>query len=75
MMPLFLIKSGEVVKIVSVGGGRGAKYRLSQMGLSIGDIVQVVQNTGGPVIIKKGNIRIAIGAGLSGKIFVIPYKK
>ena len=74
MIPLIFSRTGDRVKIVSVSGGRGAYYRLLNLGIKPGDIVEVIQNSGGPVIIKKQSVRIAIGAGLSGKILVIPEK-
>ena len=74
MMPIFLAKIGEKVKVVGIAGGKGVYFRLINMGIKIGDVVEVIQNAGGPVIIKKGNVRLALGAGLSGKILVVPEK-
>ncbi len=75
MMPLLLTKSGEIVKIAGILGGRGIYLRLMNMGIKVGDVVEVVQNAGGPVIIKKGNTRLALGIGVSGKILVVPERR
>lgn len=70
MTPLNLIKQGKSVRIIKISAGRGLSQRLSNMGLHAGDIVKVVNNTSGPLIVAKNYSRLALGRGMSFKIFV-----
>lgn len=73
MIPLIFTKSGDRVRIMRITGGRRCFYRLMQMGLRIGDVVEITQGGGGgPIILKKGNMRLVIGMGMAGKIWVMP---
>ncbi|MGB9770655.1 MAG: FeoA family protein [Candidatus Kapaibacteriota bacterium] len=64
----------EIVKIVSIEGGKGLKQKLLALGIHNDDIVQIVSNPAfGPILIKnlsKDNARIAIGRGIAQKIKV-----
>ncbi len=71
-MPLSLVKTGQKVRIVDIKGGRGRITRMYDMGIRIGDVIEVIQNFHGPIIIAKGNIRIALGRGFATKILVEP---
>lgn len=58
--------------ILSVQGGGGVRRRLEAMGVRRGVEVEKVTGSpfGGPVIVRIGNIRLAIGYGMAGKIIV-----
>ncbi len=64
----------QIVKIVSIEAGKGAKQRLYALGIHPDDIVQIVSNSNfGPILVKilsKDNARIAIGRGIAQKIKV-----
>jgi Fe2+ transport system protein FeoA len=81
MVPVALLSEGESAEIVRLGHsgtgrhGRGrnasAVGRMSDMGLQNGQRVEVLSNTGrGPVLLKVGDTRIAIGRGLAHQVFV-----
>ena len=70
MIPLGYAKKG-VYKIVSVRRP-GKLRRMYNMGFFIGDVIEVIKPGPGPVIIRKGNIRIGIGFGIAQDIFVEP---
>ena len=70
MVPLSMIRPGEKVKIVDIKGGRGKITRMYEMGIRIGDIIEVIQNYHGPLIIAKDYIRLALGRGFANKIMV-----
>ena len=53
-----------------IQAGRGLIGQLNHMGLFVGDTVKVIQNNQGPLIIAKGNLRLALGRGMSHKILV-----
>jgi len=63
-------RSGEKVRVIAIEGGRGVQVRLREMGLHPGDVLEVIQNNGGPVIVQNGCFRIALGKGVSSKIVV-----
>lgn len=70
-MPLIMASPGERVRIVAFLGGRGAERRLTSMGLYRGSEVEVVKSSGpGPLIVARGETRIALGFGLAQKILV-----
>ncbi|MCD6505359.1 ferrous iron transport protein A [Candidatus Poribacteria bacterium] len=71
MIPLSMVGRGRV-RVVNVAGGRGILHRLMEIGVRPGDVVDVLQNGPGPVIIAKGNLRIGIGFGMAHKILVVP---
>lgn len=71
--PLNDMPVGSVVKIVGLEGGGQFRTRLSSMGLSMGCVVEVVQNRrGGPLLVSTGESRIALGHGMASKILVAP---
>ena len=75
MMPLSQSRQGEIVRIVSVAGGRGVARRLSDMGFFPGVVVRVISNPGrGPVILLKDGLRLGLGFGMARKIFVHPVR-
>lgn len=63
---------GERGTILSVQGGGGVRHRLETMGVRRGMAIEKVTGSpfGGPVIVKIGNVRLAIGYGMAGKIIV-----
>lgn len=71
MIPLSMVGRGRV-RVMNVAGGRGVLHRLMEVGVRPGDVVEVLQNGPGPVIIAKGNLRIGIGFGMAHKILVVP---
>ncbi len=71
IMPLALAGPGERVRIVSFEGGSKLKDRLTAMGLSVGEVVEVI-NSSGPYIVNVRNSRIALGKGLAQKVMVSP---
>jgi ferrous iron transport protein A len=74
MMPLIFVKKGKV-RVISIRGGRGITHRLSRLGILPGDIIEVTKGYPGPLQIKKGDSRIAIGMGIANKIIVAPVEE
>ncbi len=58
--------------IVQMDGGYGMVTRLDAMGIRIGSRVQKVtgQLIGGPVMLRVGNTRLALGCGMARRIWV-----
>lgn len=62
---------GQRGTLVGVAGGHGAQVRLAALGLRVGVEVEVLQNSGrGPVMVRVGNARVAIGRGLANRVLV-----
>lgn len=70
--PLTSLSKGAKAKIVSINAGRGLTYRLMQMGLTPGTVIEVIENSSGPLIISVRDVTIALGRGMAGKILVEP---
>lgn len=73
LMPLAMAATGEKVKVGRVTGGYRMKNRLSAMGLTTGDTIEIINNAG-PFIINAKGSRLALGKGLAQKILVSPVK-
>lgn len=65
-------KEKEKVKIVSIDAGRGAVINLMNLGLNVGDTIEIRRKSRfhGPVIVVHRESEIAIGFGLAQKIIV-----
>lgn len=70
MCPITIMPEGSEVTLAMVAGGGGAGKRLSELGLVPGAKVNVVQNAGGPLLLKVGESRFALGQGMAMKLFV-----
>jgi ferrous iron transport protein A len=72
MKDLTQIKKGETVKVVEINGGRQFKDKVDAIGLRIGSRVVKLstQVLKGPVTIKIGSTKLAIGHGMAKKILV-----
>ncbi|MCM8786383.1 MAG: ferrous iron transport protein A [Candidatus Omnitrophica bacterium] len=68
MEKLSEVKEGKykVIDIIK----HGKLKKLYNMGIFIGDIIEVIKSSPGPIIIKKGNITIGIGYGIAIDILV-----
>lgn len=70
MMPLTFATIGEKNMIMRIGGGRGMKKHLEQMGFLPGSEITVVNNIQGSVIVNVKDTRIAISRGMANKIMI-----
>lgn len=70
-LPLHLAAVGERVEIVEIRGGRELVTRLTEMGLVVGESLEVVSNNpSGPFVVVVNDCRLALGSGVSQKILV-----
>ena len=65
------IPAGQTVQMARIDAGRRLKHRLTELGLTPGVKVTIVQNNGGPILISVRDSRIAIGREMANKIQVI----
>ena len=70
-LPLTMVSPGEKVRIIDFNGGTQIRKRLTDMGISMGQVVEVL-NRGGPVIVSVKGSRVALGKGLAQKVMVCP---
>lgn len=69
--PLALAAEGEEVCIYAMKGGKGLTHKLMDLGLSLGSNLKVMQRRpGGALIVSRGNLRVALGAGMAQKVVV-----
>jgi len=67
---LSVFENGAEVRIAKIDAGRGVLSQLHHMGLKEGDMIRVIQNNHGHLIIARGNLRLALGRGMAHKILV-----
>lgn len=73
MIPLFLARKGEKVKVVGIAGGEGMVRRLAEMGLYPGVEIEIISNgQRGPTIVGICEAKVGLGHGMAGRIFVEP---
>ncbi len=71
-LPLSMLSPGEKACLIDIRGGQTLHKRLADLGLTIGDMVRVVQSDpSGPLILAiKGDTRLALGRGVAQQIVV-----
>ena len=70
MMPLAMMRDGEVGRVVAVYGGRGLMRRLAELGFTRGERVKVLRSGPGPILVLVKGSRVALGHGVAMKILV-----
>jgi ferrous iron transport protein A len=70
LKPLTELPKGSKVKVVDIVAGKGLRDRLLQMGLTPGAVVEVVENSSGPIILSVRGVTIALGRGMASKVLV-----
>ena len=69
MLPLSLLKPGEVGRVIAVEGGHGIRQKLFLRGLFEGSVVRVI-SCYGPVTVEVDRNTVSIGRGMAQKIIV-----
>ncbi|MFZ0255561.1 MAG: FeoA family protein [Gammaproteobacteria bacterium] len=73
LFPLAMAAEGDKVRICFLRAGKGLEKRLIEMGLNLEAELDVVQrHTNGAVVVARGGMRLALGAGMAHKIMVAP---
>ncbi len=71
-LPLSMITPGQTVKLVAITTGRKLRRRLTELGLTPGVELRVMQDQGGPMLLSVYNSRLALGRSMAHKIMVSP---
>ena len=76
LITLANMRAGQRGKVTQIEGGRGLVGRLTVLGLRPGKTITKVSSMlmRGPVTIRLGNSRLALGFGMANKIIVMPDK-
>jgi ferrous iron transport protein A len=64
------IQVGQTVKLEKINAGRRLTHRLTELGLTPGVKITLIQDNGGPLLISVRDSRIAIGREMARKIQV-----
>jgi Fe2+ transport system protein FeoA len=70
--PLSMTAVGETVRLIHIDAGKKLKHRLTELGLTPGVKVTIVQHNGGPLLVAVRDSRVAIGQGMAHKMRVVP---
>lgn len=70
LSPLTVLLPGQKGRIVTMNVGRGKARRLMELGLLPGEVVQVVSNSIGPVVLSVRGVTLALGRGVASQIWV-----
>ncbi len=70
MTALSSMESGKKVRIVKIDAERLLRAQLLHLGLREGDVLKVLQNNRGDLIVAKGHLRLALGRALAQKVGV-----
>jgi len=72
LLPLSMVGTGQKVKLVEITAGTKLRRRLTELGLTPGVELQIMQDQGGPLLLCVYNSRLAVGRGMAHKILVEP---
>lgn len=73
---LDMLPTGAKAKVMGITRPGGWVYRIYQMGITPGSIIEVVANYGrGPVIIRVMGVEVAVGHGIARRILVQPIQE
>jgi ferrous iron transport protein A len=71
-LPLVQLPVGRHARIVEIRGGRELSRRLLALGLRVGVDLDLLHRRGRGVVVGRSGIRVALGAGVAEKIYVLP---
>ena len=69
-MALTNAPNGRSVRLVQVNASKRVAHRLAELGLTPGVLLQVVQDSGGPILLAVRDSRIALGRGIAHRLDV-----
>lgn len=70
MMPLMMAEAGKEMPIRKIGGKEETRRFLESLGFVTGGFVTVVSQTGGNLIVKVKDSRVAISREMASKIMI-----
>ena len=70
MMPLTMAETGREIQVRKIGGKEETRRFLESLGFVVGGFVTVVSQTGGNLIVKVKDSRVAISREMASKIMI-----
>ena len=70
IIPLSFVDIGDKVVIDKISGGDNFSKKMMEMGFNRGAEIIIVSNNNGPIIVRVGESRVALGRGMAQKIMV-----
>ena len=62
------------MRLARIEAGKKLKHRLTELGLTPGVALTVIQDNGGPLLVSVRDSRVALGRGMADKMFVVGEK-
>jgi len=69
-MPLTMVNTGEIKRILKIGGNATTKQFLEKLGFIVGSEIKVVSMIGGNLIVQVKESRVALSKEMAIKIYV-----
>ena len=69
-IPLSMAKMGQTVRLVTIEASKKLTHRLTELGLTPGVELMVVQDSGGPLLLSVRDSRVAVGRSMATKLHV-----
>ena len=74
-MPLTMLQPGHSARVSGIASrGRGVTQKLTAMGIAPGAELSVLNTRGGPLLVRIGDSRIALGRGMAHRVMVLPVR-
>lgn len=70
MFPVSTCKRGDTLKVDRLCGGSDFRRSMAERGLVPGALLEVLQNGGGPILLRVGDTRLVLGCGMARKVLV-----
>ena len=70
MLPLTLVKTGDLAKVIKVNGRDNVKKHLADLGFVDGTIVNVISSHDGDIILNVKDSRLAVTREMADKIMI-----
>ncbi len=70
LLPLIALRPGQRGRIVTMNVGRGKARRLMELGLLPGEVVEVISNSVGPVVLRVRGMTLALGRNVASRVWV-----
>ena len=70
MLPLAIVKTGDLAKVLKVGGNTTTKKRLEELGFVVNTIVNVISSHNGDIILNVKGSRLAVTKEMAERIMI-----
>ncbi len=72
MIPLSMAAIGQTVRLININAGKRLTHRLTELGMTPGTEMTILQDAGGPLLLSVRDSRVALGRGMAHKMLVRP---